>query len=184
MEDGVSSDDPAVSAAQERLRACSYGMATPRTGGSSRRASSTPGSTSRRTADWRTGCRSLRRHEPGRVRIRRRCPVRASARDRRRRRGTHRGRRAGSLPIRALTVIIQYGAYLILVVYLLTVIAALVLVWRRGRRPISLAILTLGVLVLVLGYVLRDTFSPLPAGPFGAVALAALAAPSSGSFSP
>ncbi len=76
-------------------------------------------------------------------------------------------------PIRALTFIIQYGAYLILVVYLLTVIAALVLVWRRGRRPIPLAVLTLGI--LVLGYVLRDTFSPLPAGPFRAVALAALA---------
>jgi len=75
-------------------------------------------------------------------------------------------------PIRALTFIIQYGAYLILVVYLLTVIAALVLVWRGGRRPIPLVILTLGV--LVLGYVLRDTFSPLPAGPFRAVALAAL----------
>jgi len=76
-------------------------------------------------------------------------------------------------PIRALTFIVQYGAYLILLVYLLTVIAALVLVWRRGRRPIPLAILTLGI--IVLGYVLRDTFSPLPAGPFRAVALAALA---------
>ncbi|MGH2895263.1 MAG: APC family permease [Solirubrobacteraceae bacterium] len=76
-------------------------------------------------------------------------------------------------PIRALTFIIQYGAYLILVVYLLTIIAALVLVWRRGRRPIPLVILTLGM--LVLGYVLRDTFSPLPAGPFRAVALAATA---------
>jgi len=35
-----------------------------------------------------------------------------------------------------------------------------------------LAILTLGV--LVLGYVLRDTFSPLPAGQFRAVAIAAM----------
>lgn len=35
-------------------------------------------------------------------------------------------------PIRALTLIIQYGAYLILVVYLLTVIAALVLVCGRA----------------------------------------------------
>lgn len=32
MEDGVSSDDPAVGAAQERLRACSYGMAHPEDG--------------------------------------------------------------------------------------------------------------------------------------------------------
>ncbi len=76
-------------------------------------------------------------------------------------------------PIRALTFIIQYGAYLVLVVYLLTVIAALVMVWRSGRRPIPLTILGIGI--LVLGYVLRDTFQPLPAGPFRVIALAALA---------
>ncbi len=76
-------------------------------------------------------------------------------------------------PIRALTFIIQYGAYLVLAVYLLTVIAALVMVWRRRRRPLPLIVLGCGI--LVLGYVLRDTFSPLPAGPFGVVALAALA---------
>ncbi len=57
--------------------------------------------------------------------------------------------------------------------YLLTVIAALVMVWRRGRRPIPLIVLGFGV--LVLGYVLLDSFSPLPAGPFRVVALAALA---------
>ncbi len=74
--------------------------------------------------------------------------------------------------IRALTFIVQYGAYLVLVVYLLTVLAALVMVWRRGRSPVPLAILTLGV--VVLGYVLRDTFQPLPAGTFRVVALAAL----------
>ncbi len=78
-----------------------------------------------------------------------------------------------SSAIRALTFIVQYGAYLVLGVYLLTVIAALVLVYRRGRRPIPLLILSGGV--AVLGYVLHDTFSPLPAGPFRAVALAALA---------
>lgn len=73
--------------------------------------------------------------------------------------------------IRALIFIVQYGAYLILAVYLLTVIAAIVLVWRHRRRPIPLLILGLGV--VVLGYVLRDTFIPLPAGPFRVVALAA-----------
>lgn len=73
--------------------------------------------------------------------------------------------------IRALTYIIQFGAYLVLGVYLLTVVAAIVLVWRHGRRPIPLLILGLGVAVLV--YVLRDTFVPLPAGPFRWVALAA-----------
>ncbi len=73
--------------------------------------------------------------------------------------------------IRALIFIVQFGAYLVLVVYLLTVIAALVFVWRRGRRPLPLATLAVGV--VVLGYVLRDTFSPLPAGPFGVVAVGA-----------
>ena len=74
--------------------------------------------------------------------------------------------------IRALIFIIQYGAYLILGVYLLTVIAAIVLVWRHGRRPVALFVLGVGAAVLV--YVLRDTFIPLPAGPFGVVALAAM----------
>ncbi len=74
--------------------------------------------------------------------------------------------------IRALIFIVQYGAYLILGVYLLTVIAAMVLVWRHGRRPVPLLVLGLGVATLV--YVLRDTFIPLPAGPFGVVALAAM----------
>jgi hypothetical protein len=60
----------------------------------------------------------------------------------------------------------------VLVVYLLTVIAALGLIWGRGRRPLPLAILAVGV--LVLGYVLRDTFTPLPAGPFRWVAIAAV----------
>ena len=74
--------------------------------------------------------------------------------------------------IRALTFIIQYGAYLVIGVYLLTVVAALVLVWRRGRRPLALIVLTIGAAILV--YVLRDTFVPLPAGSFAIVALAAL----------
>ena len=78
-----------------------------------------------------------------------------------------------SRAIRALTFIVEYGAYLVLVVYLMTVVAALVLAWRQGRRPVPLAILSVGV--IVLAYVLRDTFTPLPSGPFRVVALAALA---------
>jgi amino acid transporter len=73
--------------------------------------------------------------------------------------------------IRALTYIIQYGAYLVLGVYLLTVLAAMVLVWRHGRRPIPLLIRGLGAAVLL--YVLGDTFIPLPSGPFRVVTLAA-----------
>ena len=74
-------------------------------------------------------------------------------------------------PIRALTFIVEYGAYLIVGVYLLTVIAGLVWVWHRGRRPIQLLILGLGI--ATLAYVLYDTFVPLPAGPFRVVALTA-----------
>lgn len=80
--------------------------------------------------------------------------------------------------IRALIYIIQFGAYLVLGVYLLTVVAAMVLVWRHGRRPIPLLILGLGVAVLV--YVLRDTFVPLPSGPFRWVALAAAGSTAAG----
>lgn len=66
--------------------------------------------------------------------------------------------------IRALTIIVTYGAYLIVVAYLLTVVAAAVWVWRHGRRPMPLAALCVGV--GVLGYVLYDTFVPFPPAPF------------------
>jgi amino acid transporter len=46
--------------------------------------------------------------------------------------------------VRALTIILEYGAYLIIVAYLMTVIAAWAWVWRHGRTPHQLAILTLG----------------------------------------
>jgi amino acid transporter len=74
---------------------------------------------------------------------------------------------------RAATLIIQYGAYLILAAYLLTVIAALAWTWRTRRRPAPLAVLAAGV--AVLGYVLYRTFVPFPAAPFGWVVAAAAA---------
>ena len=73
--------------------------------------------------------------------------------------------------IRALTIIVEFGAYLIIVAYLLTVIAAAVWVWRHERRPIPLVVLSIGM--VVLGYVLYDTFVPFPAAPFNWVVLAA-----------
>ena len=72
---------------------------------------------------------------------------------------------------RAATLIIQYGAYLILAAYLMTVTAALAWTLRTGRRPLPLAILATGT--VVLGYVLYRTFAPFPAAPFGWVVLAA-----------
>ncbi|MGH2877505.1 MAG: APC family permease, partial [Solirubrobacteraceae bacterium] len=75
--------------------------------------------------------------------------------------------------LRALVIIVTYGAYLILLAYLLTVIAAAAFVWRHRRRPLPLIILTIGI--VVLGYVLYDTFNPFPAPPFDGDVWAALA---------
>ncbi|HET9073553.1 MAG TPA: APC family permease [Solirubrobacteraceae bacterium] len=75
--------------------------------------------------------------------------------------------------LRALVIIVTYGAYLIIVAYLLTVIAAAVFVWRHGRRPLPL--IALGVGTIVLAYVLYDTFHPFPAPPFDGDVWAALA---------
>ncbi len=76
-----------------------------------------------------------------------------------------------STAVRALTLIVEYGAYLIIVAYLMTVVAALVWVLRRDRRPLPVAILAVGV--AVLGYVLYDTFHPFPAAPFDWIVAAA-----------
>lgn len=74
---------------------------------------------------------------------------------------------------RAATLLIQYGAYLLLVAYALTVVAALVWTWRTTRRPLPLTVLTVGV--AVIGCVLYRTFHPFPAAPFDRVVLAATA---------
>lgn len=79
---------------------------------------------------------------------------------------------------RAATLVIQYGAYLILAAYLLTVTAALAWTWRTRRRPVPLAVLAAGV--AVLGYVLYRTFVPFPAAPFGWVVAAAGASAAAG----
>jgi amino acid transporter len=69
---------------------------------------------------------------------------------------------AGS-PLDAFFYLSTYGADLIIVVYLLTVIAAFVRSLRR-RRPRQLTILLVGV--IVMGYVLKSTVYPIPAFPF------------------
>jgi hypothetical protein len=79
---------------------------------------------------------------------------------------------------RAATLIIQYGAYLLLAAYLLTVIAALAWTWRTRCRPVPLAVLATGV--AVLGYVLHRTFVPFPAAPFSWVVLAGAASAAAG----
>jgi amino acid transporter len=79
---------------------------------------------------------------------------------------------------RAATLIIQYGAYLILAAYLMTVIAALAWIWRTARRPLPLGILAAGT--SVLGYVLYRTFAPFPPAPFGWVVASAAASAAAG----
>jgi len=60
----------------------------------------------------------------------------------------------------------------------MTMIAALAWTWRTGRRPLPLAVLAVGA--VVLGYVLYRTFTPFPASPFGWVVLAAAASAAAG----
>jgi amino acid transporter len=80
--------------------------------------------------------------------------------------------------VRALTIIVEFGAYLMIVTYLLTVVAAIAWAWRRQRRPLPLAVLATGL--AVLGYVLYDTFVPLPPAPFNWVIVASAAALAAG----
>jgi len=67
-------------------------------------------------------------------------------------------------PLDAFFYLSTYGADLIIVVYLLTVIAAFTHTLRRRHRPLQAAILLVGV--LVMGYVLKSTVYPIPAFPF------------------
>ncbi len=76
--------------------------------------------------------------------------------------------------VRALTLIVELGAYLIIVAYLLTVVAAGVWVARRDRRPAPLLALVLGT--AVLGVVLYDTLHPFPPAPFNWIVTSAGAA--------
>jgi amino acid transporter len=72
---------------------------------------------------------------------------------------------------RAAALAIEYGAYLLVVVYLMTVVAALVWAWRTDRRPLPLVVLAVGV--LVMAEVIYHTFHPFPATPFNRVVVAA-----------
>jgi amino acid transporter len=73
--------------------------------------------------------------------------------------------------VRALTLIVEFGAYLIIVAYFLTVVAALVWAARHVRRVLPLVVLGVGVLVLAL--VLYDTFHPFPPAPFSWIVVSA-----------
>ncbi len=75
--------------------------------------------------------------------------------------------------VRALTLIVTYGAYLLVVAYAMTVLGALVWTIRTVRSPVPIVVL-LGGLV-VIGYVLYRTFVPFPEAPFGTIVIVAAA---------
>jgi amino acid transporter len=72
---------------------------------------------------------------------------------------------------RAATLLIQYGAYLILAAYLMTVVGAVVWTVRTRGGLIPTSILVIGV--LVVSYVSYKTFTPFPTYPFDYVLLGA-----------
>ena len=73
---------------------------------------------------------------------------------------------------RAGALIIQYDAYLILVAYLLTVVAAMVFVIKTTRKIFPTLVLSVGV--VMIGYVLYKTFVPFPTAPLSWVVLSGL----------
>ncbi len=78
---------------------------------------------------------------------------------------------AEPMATRAVAVSLTYGSDLIIAAYTLVVIAAIIFTIRRRMSPVKTVILLIGL--AVLGYVLKDTFVPLPAAPFSWDALAA-----------
>jgi amino acid transporter len=75
------------------------------------------------------------------------------------------------LATRAVAISLSYGADLIIVAYILVVAAAIIFTIRRRMSPIKTVILLVGL--AILGYVVKDTFVPIPPAPFGWDALAA-----------
>ena len=75
------------------------------------------------------------------------------------------------LATRAVAIILTYSADLIIVAYIMVVVAAVIFTVRRRLSPVKTVILVIGL--VVLGYIAKDTFVPIPAAPYNWVALAA-----------
>jgi amino acid transporter len=75
------------------------------------------------------------------------------------------------LATRAVAISLTYGADLIIVAYILVVAAAVIFTIRRRMSPVKTAILLIGL--GILGYVVKDTFIPIPPAPYRWDALAA-----------
>lgn len=75
--------------------------------------------------------------------------------------------------VRALTLIVTLGSYLILAAYLMTLIAAGVWVWRHGRhKVVPEALLTVGI--AVFAGIIYYTFQPFPSPPFNVIVYTAI----------
>jgi amino acid transporter len=75
------------------------------------------------------------------------------------------------LATRAVAISLAYGSYLIIVAYILVVVAAIILTIRQRMSPVKTVILLTGL--AVLGYIVKETFAPIPAAPYNWDALAA-----------
>jgi hypothetical protein len=75
------------------------------------------------------------------------------------------------LATRAVAISLSYGSDLIIAAYILVVVAAIIFTVRRRMSPVKTVILLIGL--VVLRYIAKGTFAPLPAAPFSWDALAA-----------
>jgi amino acid transporter len=75
------------------------------------------------------------------------------------------------LATRVVAISLTYAADLIIVAYILVVAAAIIFTIRRRMSAVKTVILLIGL--AVLGYVLKDTFIPIPAAPYSWDALVA-----------
>ncbi|MDA8276661.1 MAG: APC family permease [Actinomycetota bacterium] len=74
---------------------------------------------------------------------------------------------------RAAALIIQFGAYLILIAYLMTLIGALVYVAKNRDQKSPIVILGVGVVITL--YIIYKTFVPFPTAPFSYIVYIAAA---------
>jgi amino acid transporter len=80
---------------------------------------------------------------------------------------------SGAGPLGSITDISSYGADVEIFVYLLVVVAAVVFCWRWERKPVHFVVLGIGV--VVMGYIVKDSVYPVPAYPLTRAMYAALA---------
>jgi amino acid transporter len=79
---------------------------------------------------------------------------------------------SGAGPLGSITDVSSYAADVEIIVYLLVVVAALIFCLRWERKPVHFVVLGIGI--VVMGYVVKDTVYPIPAYPLNWAMYAAL----------